>query len=56
VRDKILPQIIEKAGFDFQWSAERVWALKYPVEDMHIKELEWHLKFLFGIEKMDFMI
>ena len=37
-----LPDIIKEVGFDFDWGAERVWALKYPAEEMDIKELEWH--------------
>src|SRR3989344_3597195 len=39
---RIMPDVIKNVGFDFNWSEEKVWALKLPVEDMSIKELEWH--------------
>lgn len=41
------PEIIRKVGFDFSWAVEKVWKLKYPVEDMGIKELEWHFEIPF---------
>lgn len=37
-----IPQIIKDVDFDFSWSEEKVWKLKVPVEEMSIKELEWH--------------
>lgn len=40
--DKKLPKIIEEVGFDFNWSEEKVWALDVPVEEIDIKDLEWH--------------
>lgn len=40
--NKKLPKIIEEVGFDFHWSEEKVWALDVPVEEMDIKDLEWH--------------
>ena len=40
--EKDLPEIIKKVGFDFKWSVEKVWALKYPAEEMDMRELEWH--------------
>ncbi len=45
--NKELPQIIKDVGFDFSWSEEKVWALNVPVEDMDIKELEWHFEIPF---------
>lgn len=39
---KEMPKIIEEVGFDFDWSNEKVWALDVPVEEMDIKDLEWH--------------
>ena len=45
--NKELPQIIKDVGFDFSWSEEKVWALSVPVEDMDIKELEWHFEIPF---------
>jgi len=42
-----IPKIIDKVGFDFSWSEKKVWKLKYPVEEMNIKELEWHFKIPF---------
>jgi hypothetical protein len=36
------PQIIKDVGFDFAWSVEKVWQIDAPIEEMPIKELEWH--------------
>lgn len=44
---KRLPKIIKDVGFDFHWSEEKVWALDIPVEEMDIKELEWHFEIPF---------
>lgn len=40
--EKVIPKVILDVGFDFQWSEEKVWALDIPVEEMDIRELEWH--------------
>jgi len=45
--DKIIPEIIKKVGFDFHWSEEKVWKLDVPVEEIDIKELEWHFELPF---------
>lgn len=37
-----MKNIIKQYGFDFDWTEEKVWNLKYPIEKMSIKELEWH--------------
>lgn len=37
-----MPKIIQEVGFDFDWKSKKVWALKYPAEEINIKELEWH--------------
>ena len=37
-----IPQIIKDVGFDFDWSERKVWALDVSVEEMDIKQLEWH--------------
>jgi hypothetical protein len=37
------PQIIKDIDFDFGWVPEKVWDLNLPVEEMNIKDLEWHL-------------
>lgn len=39
---KVLPEIIKKVGFDFDWDEEKAWALELPVEKMDISKLEWH--------------
>ena len=51
---KKLPKIIEEVGFDFHWSEEKVWALNVPVEEMDIKDLEWHfdIPFWFNLAAM----
>jgi len=36
------PQIIKDVGFDFEWDVKKIWKLDVPVEEMPIKELEWH--------------
>ncbi|MDE1868482.1 MAG: ParB N-terminal domain-containing protein [Candidatus Micrarchaeota archaeon] len=41
-RKNVKPQIIEKVGFDFNWSEKKVWKLKIPESSMPIKSLEWH--------------
>lgn len=46
-----IPQIIKDVGFDFNWSEEKVWALKIPVEEMDIAELIWHFDIPFLWEK-----
>ncbi len=38
-----IPEEIRAVGFDFSWSAEKVWALDLPVQEMSVKELIWHL-------------
>lgn len=42
MKNRALPKIIKEVGFDFRWSEEKVWALDIPVEEVDIKELEWH--------------
>ncbi len=42
---KVPPSIIEKVGFEFDWSNRKVWALDVPIEEMSISKLSWH----FGI-------
>ena len=37
-----VPQIIKEVGFDFHWDESKVWALDVPIEEMDIKDLEWH--------------
>ena len=39
---KECPEIIQKVGFDFDWDSEKVWSLKYPIQEMNITELLWH--------------
>ena len=39
---KTLPKIIQDVGFDFDWDSEKVWALKYPAEEMQMKDLLWN--------------
>jgi len=36
------PEIIRDVGFDFSWDEPKVWKLNVPVEEMDIKDLEWH--------------
>ena len=38
-----IPESVLKYGFDFDWDEKDVWALDYPIEDMEIEMLEWHL-------------
>lgn len=40
---KNIPEQIREIGFDFIWNNRKVWELDLPVEDMEVKELEWHL-------------
>jgi|SRR3989344_4640198 len=47
MKAKILPKIIEEVGFDFDWDIKKVWKLNYPVEEIDIKELEWHFEIPF---------
>lgn len=47
MEDKELPEIIKKVGFDFNWEEEKVWALKFPIEEIDIKELTWHFEIPF---------
>ena len=42
MKDKQFPDIIKEIGFDFSWDNKKVWALKYPVEEMDIEKLTWH--------------
>ena len=42
MKDKEYPDIIKEIGFDFKWDNKKVWALKYPVEEMDIEKLTWH--------------
>ena len=51
---KKVPKIIEEVGFDFEWSEEKVWALDIPVEEMDIKELEWHFQVPFWFKQDGF--
>lgn len=44
---KKLPKIIKKVGFNFHWEEEKVWNLDLPMEEMDIKELEWHFNIPF---------
>lgn len=44
---KRLPKIIKDVGFDFHWKEEKVWALDIPVEEMDIRELQWHFEIPF---------
>jgi hypothetical protein len=39
---KDFPKIIKEVGFDFDWDERKVWALKYPIEEINIGELTWH--------------
>ena len=45
--EKTIPDIIKKVGFDFHWKEEKVWKLCVPVEEIGIKELEWHFELPF---------
>lgn len=45
--NKVLPDKIKKVGFDFNWHEEKVWKLDLAVEEMDIKELEWHFDYPF---------
>ena len=45
--DKKLPKIIKDVGFDFGWVEEKVWKLDIPIEEMDIKELDWHFEIPF---------
>lgn len=38
-----IPESVLKYGLDFDWDEKDVWALDYPIEDMEIEMLEWHL-------------
>ena len=40
--NKKIPKIIKQVGFDFDWLEEKVWKLKYPTEEINLKELAWH--------------
>lgn len=41
--ENCIPEEVRAVGFDFSWSAEKVWALDLPVQEMSVKELTWHL-------------
>lgn len=45
--DKQLPKIIKDVGYDFSWDEKKVWELDVPVEEMDVKELEWHFEIPF---------
>ncbi|HSE29158.1 MAG TPA: hypothetical protein VLA77_01060 [Candidatus Saccharimonadales bacterium] len=47
------PEIIKTVGFDFAWDEKLVWKLKYPVQEMPIRELVWHFEFPFLWSKPD---
>ncbi len=47
MRKSSVPEYIRKVGFDFSWSEQKVWSLNLPVEDMSLKELEWHFELPF---------
>lgn len=47
MKKKVLPKVIEEVGFDFNWSEKKVWALDIPIEEIDIKELEWHFEIPF---------
>lgn len=49
-----LPKIVEEVGFNFRWDVRKVWELDLPVEDMDIKELEWHFDVPFWFNKGGF--
>lgn len=38
-----IPESVLKYGLDFDWDEKDVWALDYPIEDIEIEMLEWHL-------------
>ncbi len=44
---RVLPEIIKDIGFDFDWSEKKVWDLNIPIEEIDIKELEWHFEIPF---------
>lgn len=44
---KKIPKIILDVGFDFDWQEEKVWKLRYPIEEIPLKELEWHFEIPF---------
>lgn len=48
---KKIPEIIQKVGFDFNWSEEKVWKLNVLAVEMNIEELEWHLSLPFWSTK-----
>lgn len=47
MREQDIPDIIKKIGFDFEWDTKKVWALKYPVEEIDISDLTWHFEIPF---------
>ena len=42
-----LPKIIKDIGFNFSWDEPKVWKLNVPIEEMDIRELEWHFNIPF---------
>ena len=54
MKEKRLPKIIEKVGFDFSWNEKKVWKLNYPFEEININKLEWHFKIPFWNTKNGF--
>ena len=50
---KDIPEIIKKVGFDFDWDSKKVWALDVPVEEMDIKDLEWHFDIPFWAKEKE---
>lgn len=37
----------DKYKFDFHWNEEDIWNLSYPMEELDIRELTWHLYYPF---------
>ena len=51
---KVVPKIIKEVGFDFHWNVEKVWALRYPTEEIELKERAWHFEIPFWSKKGGF--
>lgn len=49
-----LPKVIKDVGFDFHWDVKKVWVLDLPVEEMNMKDLEWHFDIPFWWTKGGF--
>ena len=39
---KLIPEIIQRVGFDFSWDEKKVWELDVPTIEMNINKLVWH--------------